>query len=395
MIKSLFLFIIAFLLGINSLAQTGEFVSEAISDCEGAINILEPGVFSVQFTGQGGLNEDIKAYPSLSSVSENNSVWFTFIAPFNGTVKLEATASVGFLQMVIFEQGLNDICDEIHKGVAEIKRFIPANTSSNIGLSNNPTANHLYSLELKEGQKISLVFNSSLKSRSKFKLAFNFDALDNGSRLKGETKVVDLRDDEFTPGLHIVVRDSKTGLPVIANLTISGMKTINALYLGSDFFFNSTKTGKITIKCDAMGYFFADRIETVIANSENEFTLWLEPLKQGKSLQIEEIEFYSGTSEFMPTSEMKLRRLKDFMALNSEVKIEIQGHVFSRDNNNSFAGQKLSEARAKRVFNYLVENGISKERMTTVGYGNTRPIFPNPKLAYEEQMNRRVEIKVL
>jgi len=32
--------------------------------------------------------------------------------------------------------------------------------------------------------------------------------------------------------------------------------------------------------------------------------------------------------------------------------------------------------------------------MTAVGFGNTRPIYPKPKLAYEEQMNRRVEIKV-
>ena len=80
--------------------------------------------------------------------------------------------------------------------------------------------------------------------------------------------------------------------------------------------------------------------------------------------------------------------------MNSEVKIEIQGHVFSMEEN-SFAGQKISEARAKRVFNYLVMNGISKDRMITKGYGNTRPIFPNPRFSYEEQMNRRVEIKVL
>jgi outer membrane protein OmpA-like peptidoglycan-associated protein len=111
-------------------------------------------------------------------------------------------------------------------------------------------------------------------------------------------------------------------------------------------------------------------------------------------MQIEEIEFHPGSSDFTPTSEGKLRRLKDFMALNSEVIIEIQGHVFSLEDN-SFAAQKMSEARAKRVYNYLVENGINKSRMTTVGFGNTKPIFPKPKLAFEEQMNRRVEIKVL
>jgi flagellar motor protein MotB len=32
--------------------------------------------------------------------------------------------------------------------------------------------------------------------------------------------------------------------------------------------------------------------------------------------------------------------------------------------------------------------------MTAEGYGNTKPIFPNPQQAYEEQANRRVEIVI-
>ena len=91
----------------------------------------------------------------------------------------------------------------------------------------------------------------------------------------------------------------------------------------------------------------------------------------------------------MPSSYTKLKRLKDFMVLNSEVKIEIVGHVFSQKGF-SLVGQVLSEARAKRVYNYLVENGIDKHRMTTQGKGNKEPIYPNPKFSYEEQMNRRV-----
>lgn len=381
--------------GTNTFGQEYGFVSNDISDCDGGMNILEPGVFSIQFTGDGGLIEDIYAYPSLVSVSEKNSIWCSFIAPFNGVLKLEASISTGLLQMVVFDQGLDNICDEIHKGVAEVKRLIMTPKSSTIGLNNTPDEDHLYSLELKEGQKICVLFNTVAKSREKLKLIFNFDLLDTkGGIKKGDTKIVDLRDDDFSPSFHVVVRDAATGFPVIANLTIEGLKNLAALYMGSDFFFVINKNGKLTIKCDAKGYFFADRVELVTANIESEFTIWLEPLQQGKSLQIEEIEFHPGSSDFMPTSEGKLKRLKDFMALNSEVKIEIQGHVFSIEDN-SFAGQKLSEARAKRVYNYLVDNGISKDRMTTIGFGNTKPVYPKPKLAYEEQMNRRVEIKVL
>jgi outer membrane protein OmpA-like peptidoglycan-associated protein len=120
----------------------------------------------------------------------------------------------------------------------------------------------------------------------------------------------------------------------------------------------------------------------------------MEPLGEGKSMQIDEIEFVPGSSEFLSTAEPKLRRLKDFLALNASVKVEIQGHVHATGEN-TFAAQKLSEARAKRVLNYLVENGISKDRLTAVGFGNTKPIYPEAKFAYEEQANRRVEIKVL
>jgi len=149
----------------------------------------------------------------------------------------------------------------------------------------------------------------------------------------------------------------------------------------------------VFIRCDAEGYFFQDKEVTLVATSDQQIMFNLERIGKGKSFQIEEIEFKPGTSEIMPESETKLRRLKDFMALNSNVSIEIQGHVFLIGEN-GFAAQKLSEGRARRVMAYLAENGINKNRMTAVGYGNTKPIYPEPKFAYEEQANRRVEILV-
>jgi outer membrane protein OmpA-like peptidoglycan-associated protein len=131
----------------------------------------------------------------------------------------------------------------------------------------------------------------------------------------------------------------------------------------------------------------------IVSQSEGEMLLLLEPLARGKSIQIEQIQFKPGTSEFLPGAEMKLNRLKDFLALNTAIHIEIQGHVFYSGSNN-LASQKMSEARAKRVMQYLLEYGIAKERMEAVGFGNTKPVHPKPKLANEEQVNRRVEILV-
>jgi outer membrane protein OmpA-like peptidoglycan-associated protein len=116
-------------------------------------------------------------------------------------------------------------------------------------------------------------------------------------------------------------------------------------------------------------------------------------ISSGKSIKIEDIQFKPGTSEIVPSSEPKLNRLKDFLALNSELSIEIQGHVFDIGEN-SVMGQKISEARAKRIAKYLIDHGIEKNRLEAVGYGNTRPIFIEPKLFAEEQANRRVEILI-
>ena len=136
-----------------------------------------------------------------------------------------------------------------------------------------------------------------------------------------------------------------------------------------------------------------DKEVKIISTADQEVIFNLDPIAKGKSIQIEEIEFKPGTSEILPASEPKLRRLRDFLALNSELNIEIQGHVFLMGANNS-AAQKMSEVRAKRIMTYLIENGINKNRMTAVGYGNTRPIYAEPKFSYEEQSNRRVEILV-
>jgi outer membrane protein OmpA-like peptidoglycan-associated protein len=389
------LFWILTLLMCGSLQAQKEILSEILSDCDGATNILEPGQYSLQFTGKSGIVDDLMAYPSLSNIKESNSIWISFIAPFHGTLSLNATLSTGKLQMIIFEEGQGNICQEIQNGSSEIKRMITTSTSPNIGLDKKTSESKLYPLELKEGQEIRILFNTDEKSKEKLKLHFNFEMLHNINTLSSdEYKIVDKRDDDFAPYISIIIRDVTTGKPIISNLTVEGIKDITALYVGSDFFFTLERTGKLKLKCDAVGYFFADREEDIKSISETNLTIWLEPLGQGKSMQIEEIEFYPGTSDFMPTSEAKLRRLRDFLALNAEVKIEIQGHVFSLGEN-SFAGQKLSEARAKRVLNYLVDNGISKERLTTIGFGNTKPIYPKPKFAYEEQANRRVEIKVL
>jgi OmpA-OmpF porin, OOP family len=55
--------------------------------------------------------------------------------------------------------------------------------------------------------------------------------------------------------------------------------------------------------------------------------------------------------------------------------------------------QALSERRAETVKRYLVEHGIAADRLTTVGYGSSRPLTTDPSPA-AQAINRRVTLVV-
>ena len=73
------------------------------------------------------------------------------------------------------------------------------------------------------------------------------------------------------------------------------------------------------------------------------------------------------------------------------LKVEIGGHT---DNVGSTTmNNKLSQARAEAVVNYLASKGIAKPRMTSKGYGPAEPIATNNS-SEGRQQNRRVEFKI-
>lgn len=377
-----------------AVGQGDRILSESITDCDGAINILTPGDFSLTFTGKIGYHNDLTRYSALKDNPETNSLWCSFVAPFSGKLSLSALVKNEFLEMVIFKESSNDICGDVLSGFAEMERMMLPKKKDTIGLRLNTGGNFMYPISMLQGETVLIYFNIPTKKvKPEMKLKFHYDALSNKVAEEQLSKTVDQRRDKTAPHLNIKVRDAETGLPVAATLKLSGTKNYDAMYTGSDYYFPSSKTGKILMAVDCEGYFFLDREEPLSSDTDHEVVIWLEPLGKGKRIEMAGIEFRAGSSDFMPGTENKLRRLKDFLSLNSEVNIEIQGHVHSVEEN-SLAARKISEARAKRVQKYLVENGIDKQRLTPVGYGNTEMIYPEPKFSYEEQANRRVEIKI-
>ena len=56
--------------------------------------------------------------------------------------------------------------------------------------------------------------------------------------------------------------------------------------------------------------------------------------------------------------------------------------------------QKLSEERAAAVKNFLVENGIAADRLSSKGFGESMPVDSN-KTSKGKANNRRVEVKLV
>jgi len=79
----------------------------------------------------------------------------------------------------------------------------------------------------------------------------------------------------------------------------------------------------------------------------------------------------------------------DYLKSNPELSVIIIGHTDSTGP--ASYNQKLSEKRAQSVLNYLVGKGVDKSRMSSKGYGESRPVAPNTTKD-GRQKNRRAEM---
>jgi len=92
------------------------------------------------------------------------------------------------------------------------------------------------------------------------------------------------------------------------------------------------------------------------------------------------------------TSYPLLDKIVKIMEENPELAMEISAHT---DDIGSFEyNMQLSQARAQSIVDYLVSQGIEKQRLVAKGYGESRPIASN--LTEDGRMkNRRVEFTIL
>jgi outer membrane protein OmpA-like peptidoglycan-associated protein len=101
--------------------------------------------------------------------------------------------------------------------------------------------------------------------------------------------------------------------------------------------------------------------------------------------------FNSGKSSFQKQTFPVLQSIAAILKEYPTSKFSIEGHTDS--SGSDAANLKLSKDRAAAVKNYLIENGIATDRLTSEGFGESKPIDSN-KTAKGKANNRRVEVKL-
>ena len=95
--------------------------------------------------------------------------------------------------------------------------------------------------------------------------------------------------------------------------------------------------------------------------------------------------FKLGTAELLPEALPALNRLAEALKARPALKLRVAGHTDKLGEPEK--NLALSEQRAEAVKAYLVQTGVSAERLSSVGYGDAQPLYPSP-----DARNRRVEV---
>jgi OmpA-OmpF porin, OOP family len=169
-------------------------------------------------------------------------------------------------------------------------------------------------------------------------------------------------------------------------------------------FYNDAETGCVTLGYRAgrsemlsgTAYFYIDdvSVERITNTPTVGGQRWTdnETIVLEKSYPLNNIQFAFDSDELAKTSFTLLDSLCDLLKHNDDWHIEIAGHC--DDLGDEGYNQDLSLRRANSVADYLLGCSVSAQRISTLGYGSTRPVS-NMKDDAARYKNRRVEVRFL
>ena len=210
-----------------------------------------------------------------------------------------------------------------------------------------------------------------------------------------------------------MARIKATGLPVegaritLKNVTDGSERTITTGPDGKFKWYLSPNT-KYTIKGEKNGYFTESYdVSTGTKTKKDKLDLNFDMDQivtspgggkpNTKTYQIGDVYYDFDSYKVRPDAKPVLDKLVRLLKDNPDISIEIQGHTDCRGS--EAYNQRLSDRRAKSVVKYLIHNGIDKNRLKSIGFGETKPAVKCDDCAHCGeaiwQKNRRSEFIVL
>jgi outer membrane protein OmpA-like peptidoglycan-associated protein len=180
--------------------------------------------------------------------------------------------------------------------------------------------------------------------------------------------------------------DLKTGKIVIESYSNGGNgEFLVCLPPGKDYALNASKDGYL---------FYSDNFS--LAHEQNNKPVMkdvpLIPLQKGARVVLNNIFFETNKYDLKDESMVELNKLIAFLNKNAGVAIEIGGHT---DNTGGKElNIKLSDNRAKSVYEYLINHGIATDRLSYKGYADNEPVATNESVEGRAK-NRRTEFKIM
>ncbi|MFN4946242.1 MAG: OmpA family protein, partial [Chryseotalea sp.] len=139
-------------------------------------------------------------------------------------------------------------------------------------------------------------------------------------------------------------------------------------------------------------------LKDLVTNITLDTLIVLEKIELNKIFVLENIYFDFDKADITPQAALELNKLVDILKDNPVIKIEMGSHTDSVGTNDY--NIQLSQRRAESTVRYLINAGISSERLTAKGYGETKPIARNTNPDGTDNpvgraRNRRTEFKIV
>jgi outer membrane protein OmpA-like peptidoglycan-associated protein len=198
------------------------------------------------------------------------------------------------------------------------------------------------------------------------------------------------------------VYDAVSKKPLEANFELVDLSTQKTIFTSvsekanGEFFLTLTANKDYGLNVSRPGYLFysenfalqqsADKTKPFLVDVP------LQPIDTGKTVPLKNVFFETDKFDLKPESKSELNKLVAFLQHNKTLKIELDGHT--DDVGDKKKNQVLSLNRANAVCEYLIANGVAKERLSHKGFGDTKPVVANDSPEHR-QMNRRTEFRIV